>query len=47
MHEGFDRELRSLPPPQRDVLDYAQARLLFGADLFWVTEAIGAEEPTA
>jgi hypothetical protein len=47
MHEGFDREFRSLPPPQRDMFDYEQARLLFEADVFWATEAIGAEELTA
>jgi hypothetical protein len=47
MHEGFDREFQSLPPPQRNVFDYAQARLLFEADVFWATEAIGAEELTA
>ena len=47
MHEGFDREFQSLPPPQRNVFDYEQARLLFEADVFWATEAIGAEELTA
>jgi hypothetical protein len=44
MQEGFDREFRFLPPPQREVFDYEQARLLFEADVFWATEAIGAEE---
>jgi hypothetical protein len=44
MQEGFDREFRSLPLPQRYVFDYEQARLLFEADVFWATEAIGAEE---
>jgi hypothetical protein len=47
MQAGFDQEFRSLPPPQREVFDYAQARLLFEADVFWATEAIGAEELTA
>jgi hypothetical protein len=44
MHEGFDREFGSLPLPQRAVFDYEQARLVFEADIFWATEAIGAEE---
>ena len=44
MQEGFDRGFRSLPPPQRDVFDSEQARLLFETDVFWATEAIGAEE---
>jgi hypothetical protein len=44
MQEGFDREFRFLPSPQREVFDYEQARLLFEADVFWATEAIGAEE---
>jgi Family of unknown function (DUF6932) len=44
MQEGFDREFRALPPLQREVFDYAQARLLFEADVFWATEAIGAKE---
>ncbi len=47
MQEGFDREFRSLPLLQRDVFEYEQARLLFEADVFWATEAIGAEELTA
>jgi hypothetical protein len=44
MQEGFDRGFRSLPPPQREVFDYEQARLMFEADVFWATEVIGAEE---
>jgi hypothetical protein len=47
MQARFDREFRSLPPQQRDVFDYTQARVLFEADVFWATEAIGAEELTA
>jgi hypothetical protein len=47
MHEGFDREFQSLPSPQRNEFDYAQARLLFEADVFRATEAIGTEEPIA
>lgn len=44
MQEGFDREFRALLSPRREVFDYEQARLLFEADVFWATEAIGAEE---
>ncbi len=44
MQEGFDREFTNLPPELRGLFDYARARLLFEADIFWATEAIGAEE---
>ena len=44
MQEGFDGELTNLPPEQRGVFDHTRARLLFEADVFWATEAIGAEE---
>jgi hypothetical protein len=41
---GFDQEFAYFPPMQREVFTYEQARLLFEADVFWATEAIGAEE---
>jgi hypothetical protein len=47
MNEGFDRVFQSLPPAQRHVFEHEQARLLFEADIFWATEAIGADELTA
>jgi hypothetical protein len=47
MQEGFDREFTNLPSEQRCVFDHERARLLFEADVFWATEAIGAEELTA
>lgn len=42
MQEGFDREFTSLSPPQRYIFDHERARLLFEADIFWATEAVGA-----
>ena len=42
MQEGFDREFSALSPPQRYVFEHESARLLFEADIFWATEAIGA-----
>lgn len=47
MTEGFDRVFQSLPPAQRQVFEHEQARLVFEADVFWATEAIGADELTA
>lgn len=47
MKEGFDRVFQSLLPAQREVFDHDQARLVFEADIFWATEAIGADELTA
>jgi len=44
MQEGFDGELIRLPQAQRDVFNHQRARLLFEADVFWATEAIGMEE---
>ena len=44
MQAGFDQEFVHLPPPQREVFDHERARLLFEADVFWATEAIGNEE---
>jgi hypothetical protein len=44
MQEGFDREFTNLPPELRGLFDHARARLLFEADVFWATEAIGVEE---
>ena len=41
MQEGFDREFSALSPPQRYVFEHESARLLFEADIFWATEAIG------
>lgn len=43
MQEGFDREFAGLPPTQRCVFEHERARLLFEADVFWATEAIGTE----
>jgi hypothetical protein len=42
MQEGFDREFAALAPPQQYVFDHERARLLFEADIFWATEAVGA-----
>jgi len=42
MQEGFDREFAALSPPQRYVFEHERARLLFEADIFWATEAVGA-----
>ena len=42
MQEGFDREFAALALPQRDVFEPERARLLFEADIFWATEAVGA-----
>jgi hypothetical protein len=44
MQQGFDQEFLYLPLTQRDVFTYERARLLFEADIFWATEAIGIEE---
>ena len=44
MQAGFDQAFTSLPAEQRDVFDYGRARLLFEADVFWATEAIGEKE---
>jgi hypothetical protein len=44
MQAGFDQEFAHLPTPQREVFDHERARLLFEADVFWATEAIGTEE---
>ena len=44
MQQGFDQEFLYLPMTQRDVFTYERARLLFEADIFWATEAIGIEE---
>jgi len=43
MQAGFDQELSALPPEQQDLFDHGRARLLFEADVFWATEAIGEE----
>jgi len=42
MQEGFDREFTALSPPQQSIFDHERARLLFEADVFWATEAVGA-----
>jgi len=42
MQEGFDQEFTALSPPQRYVFEHERARLLFEADIFWATEAVGA-----
>jgi len=47
MQEEFDRNFASLPPAQRCVFEHERARLLFEADVFWATEAIGAEVLTS
>src|SRR5713101_3427237 len=44
LQEGFDKEFTGLPAEQRCVFDHENARLLFEADVFWATEAIGGEE---
>jgi hypothetical protein len=44
MQEGFDRVFRQLPQSQRNVFEHDRARLLFEADVFWATEAIGVDE---
>jgi hypothetical protein len=44
MQAGFDQEFSALPPEQRALFDHGRARLLFEADVFWATEAIGEEE---
>jgi hypothetical protein len=47
MQEGFDREFEHLLPTQRYVFDHERARLLFEADVFWATEAVGTEALTS
>jgi len=44
MQQGFDQEFANLPPIQQDVFQHERAQLLFEADVFWATEAIGMEE---
>jgi hypothetical protein len=44
MAKEFDRQFTSLPAIQRSVFEHEHARLLFEADVFWATEAIGEEE---
>jgi hypothetical protein len=44
MQVGFDQEFSTLPREQRDLFEHGHARLLFEADVFWATEAIGEEE---
>jgi hypothetical protein len=44
MQQGFDQEFAYLPLRQQDVFKYERARLLFEADVFWATEAVGLEE---
>jgi hypothetical protein len=44
MQEGFDRVFRQLPQSQQNVFEHDRARLLFEADVFWATEAIGVDE---
>jgi len=44
MQAGFDEEFSALPPDQRDLFEHGRARLVFEADVFWATEAIGEEE---
>ena len=44
MEAGFDRSFQQLPHLQRNVFEYERARLLFEADVFWATEAIGTDE---
>jgi hypothetical protein len=44
MQQGFDQEFAALPPIQQDVFKHERARLLFEADVFWATEAVGMEE---
>ncbi len=47
MQNGFDRALPSLPSDQKNVFEHEQARLVFEADIFWATEAIGVDELTS
>jgi hypothetical protein len=47
MQAGFDQEFSMLPPKQQDPFEHGRARLLFEADVFWATEAIGEEELAA
>lgn len=47
MQEGFDQVFGQLPHPQRNVFEHERARLLFETDVFWATEAIGADELNA
>jgi hypothetical protein len=44
MHGSFDQDFTNLSSELRGLFDYERARLLFEADVFWATEAIGAEE---
>jgi hypothetical protein len=44
MQVGFDQEFTTLPSEQRDLFDHGRARLVFEADVFWATEAIGEDE---
>lgn len=44
MREGFDREFAALPESERFIFEHERARLLFEADVFWATEAIGTDE---
>jgi len=44
MQEGFDRVFRQLPQLQQNVFEHDRARLVFEADVFWATEAIGLDE---
>jgi hypothetical protein len=47
MQTGFDQEFTALPSEQRTIFEHGRARLLFEADVFWATEAIGENELTA
>lgn len=47
MKAGFDTVLANLPPEQRQAFDHERAQLVFEADVFWATEAIGEEELTS
>ena len=42
--EGFDRVFRQLPQLQKNIFEHDRARLMFEADVFWATEAIGLNE---
>jgi hypothetical protein len=44
MQEGFDRVFRQLPQLQQNIFEHDRARLMFEADVFWATEAIGLDE---
>ena len=44
MQEGFDHVFRQLPQLQQNVFEHHRARLVFEADVFWATEAIGLDE---